>query len=68
MSPIDPAYYIEDCWILNIYTQFEKRYMYVENMVQCSVWDMYSHTFEESAAFYGLKEVNYLVQSQTYTV
>ena len=35
--PSDSAYYIEDCWILNTYTQFEKRYMYVENMLHCSV-------------------------------
>ena len=40
----------------------------IENMIHCSVWDKYPHTFEQSAAFYGLKEVNYLVQSQTYLV
>ena len=46
----------------------QKKKKKIENMVHCSVWDKYSHTFEQSAAFYGLKEVNYLVQSQTYLV
>ena len=29
-------------------------------MVHCNVWDKYSHTFEQPAAIYGLKEVNYV--------